>query len=559
MRNPDTVAPCKLVFSFLLQTSLFKHLDTGDLQWLASRLKLISVPADTILFMQGEVGEVCYLLYSGKLKVLTLDSSTLEQRQTTLEPNALVGEVALLTQASHEMTVQTLDPCQLFRLYYADLLKILAVNNKLFLQIVEMMHFRDRPRQHEGIIAHHRTTTTGKTFTVLKNPQCNSYFRLSPEGWLMWQHLDGQHNLQDLTITYLSVLKSFAPQKIAKIVDCLAISGFVERQEVHPEILKTLFRLQRKSQFSWWQYLSKKVPKLAESYIYLHQLDSLLTYFYRKGVRYLYTWYSQIILAAIVVAGLLSFIINSTDAVANVSVVQKTAIFLPFIIISSQIATLLHELGHAFTTKAFGRDVHRGGVGWYWFGPVFFVDTSDMWLAERWQQIAVSLAGPYTDLIVAGIVALTAWFMTSPLMSAMLWSFALLLYTKVVFNLNPLLKYDGYYVLADYIERPNLREEALSWMRWQAIDALKQPNQVKGHRVDLLYGCLSMLYVLWMVILLLIFRREFLRSLLSQYLSDDIASIITWVFFTVVVLIVIISTIAQIYNAPRPLTAGKRI
>ncbi|MEH2245821.1 hypothetical protein [Nostoc sp.] len=274
-------------------------------------------------------------------------------------------------------------------------------------------------------------------------------------------------------------------------------------------------------------------------------------------VHYLYTCQSQIVLAAIAIAGLLSFMIISTHIVANVAVVQKTAIFLPFIIISSQFATLFHELGHAFTTKSFGRDLHRGGVGWYWFGPVFFVDTSDMWLAERWQQIAVSLAGPYTDLIIAGIAALTAWFMASPLISAMLWSFALLRYVGVVLNLNPLLKYDGYYVLTDYIERPNLREEALSFLRWQAIDALKQPNQLKRHRVELLYGCLSLLYVLWMVMLLLSFGREFLRSLLSQYLPEQIASIIPWVLVTAIVLIVIISTITHLYNAPRPETAGK--
>lgn len=176
-----------------------------------------------------------------------------------------MGEVALLTQAPHEMTVQTLEPCQLFCLYYADLLTILAVDNKVYLKVVGMMHFCDRPGQREGILVHHRTTTTGKIFTVLKNPQCGLYFRLSPEGWLVWQHLDGQHNLQDLTFTYFSILKSFAPQKIAKIVERLAISGFLERREVHPDILKTLSQLQWKSHLYWLQYPSKQVSKLAES------------------------------------------------------------------------------------------------------------------------------------------------------------------------------------------------------------------------------------------------------------------------------------------------------
>jgi hypothetical protein len=53
--------------------------------------------------------------------------------------------------------------------------------------------------------------------------------------------------------------------------------------------------------------------------------------------------------------------------------------------------------------KAFGREVHRAGVGWYWFGPIAFVDTTDMWLDGPRKRILVSCAGPAADLVLGGI------------------------------------------------------------------------------------------------------------------------------------------------------------
>src|SRR5207248_6507662 len=79
-----------------------------------------------------------------------------------------------------------------------------------------------------------------------------------------------------------------------------------------------------------------------------------------------------------------------------------------FLIPANLAAILIHEAGHAFTVKAFGREVPRGGIGWYWFGPIAFVDTSDMWLADRWPRIAVSLAGGYANLVLPPLAPLAA-------------------------------------------------------------------------------------------------------------------------------------------------------
>jgi hypothetical protein len=128
-----------------------------------------------------------------------------------------------------------------------------------------------------------------------------------------------------------------------------------------------------------------------------------------------------------------------------------------------------------------GREVPRVGVGWYWFGPIVYVDTSDMWLEGRWPRIAVSLARPYADLVVGGLAALAAWVAPNAVLSAALWQFALVSYIGVLVKFNPLMEFDGYYILSDLLEKPNLRPRALAWLGSELIPALRDPERLRGH------------------------------------------------------------------------------
>jgi hypothetical protein len=72
------------------------------------------------------------------------------------------------------------------------------------------------------------------------------------------------------------------------------------------------------------------------------------------------------------------------------------------------VSVVLHEAGHAFATKFFGREVDRIGIGWFWFAPIVFIDTSDLWIARRWPRVAVDLAGISVNAICAGFATLAA-------------------------------------------------------------------------------------------------------------------------------------------------------
>ena len=129
------------------------------------------------------------------------------------------------------------------------------------------------------------------------------------------------------------------------------------------------------------------------------------------------------------------------------------------------LAVIAHEAGHALTLSHFGGAVRRVGIGWYWCAPVAFVDTSDAHALPRAARIAVSLAGPAASFVVAALATLVA---SSPLpesIRAVAWSLALINYGISLWNLNPLIELDGYYVLVDLLNRPNLRSDAFDAIR----------------------------------------------------------------------------------------------
>lgn len=164
----------------------------------------------------------------------------------------------------------------------------------------------------------------------------------------------------------------------------------------------------------------------------------------------------------------------------------------------------VHEFGHAYACKHFGAPVHRMGFMLMYFGPCFFVDVSHSMLFEnRWQRIWVAMAGIYFESFLT-IIAAVAWAVTPPELYLNDLSYRVMmmgLIMGVVLNLNPLLKFDGYYVLSDLLQISQLREQALPYVR-NLVTRLFRRNtapaaQVVGirrRRAYLVYGLLTFAY-----------------------------------------------------------------
>jgi len=126
---------------------------------------------------------------------------------------------------------------------------------------------------------------------------------------------------------------------------------------------------------------------------------------------------------------------------------------------------IVHEFGHAFTCKRFGGEVHEMGFMFILFTPYLFCNVSDSWLAQKGARIAVTAAGIVVELFLASI-ATWLWLFSQPgLFHQMCFNtMALCSVSTVLFNANPLMKFDGYYIMTDLLEIPNLRAKSNAWV-----------------------------------------------------------------------------------------------
>ena len=126
----------------------------------------------------------------------------------------------------------------------------------------------------------------------------------------------------------------------------------------------------------------------------------------------------------------------------------------------------LHEFGHACAVKAWGGEVHEMGVMLLVLMPVPYVDASSAnAFPEKHRRVVVGAAGMLVELFVAA-VALFFWLEMQPgVLRAVLFNVMLIAgISTVLFNANPLLRFDGYYILADLIEIPNLRQRSTQYL-----------------------------------------------------------------------------------------------
>ncbi len=127
------------------------------------------------------------------------------------------------------------------------------------------------------------------------------------------------------------------------------------------------------------------------------------------------------------------------------------------------ITKILHEFGHGLSCKHFGGECHEIGVMFLVLTPCLYCNVSDSWmLPNRWHRAAIGAAGMYVELVIASICTFIWWFASpeSPVSYICLNVMFICSVSTVMFNANPLLRYDGYYILSDILEIPNLRQKA---------------------------------------------------------------------------------------------------
>jgi hypothetical protein len=184
------------------------------------------------------------------------------------------------------------------------------------------------------------------------------------------------------------------------------------------------------------------------------------------------------------------------------------------------LVTTGHEFAHGLTCKRHGGEVHEVGFLLVFFMPCFYCNVSDAWLfKEKSKRLWVTLAGGYFELFLWAL-AVFVWRLTTPDSLVNYLAFIVLSASGVqtLFNFNPLLKLDGYYLLSDWMEVPNLQPRSAryvkGWLRRLLWGAAPPEPDPRG-RFLLLYGLVSWVYSLAFLALSLAFLNRTLGARLG--------------------------------------------
>jgi putative peptide zinc metalloprotease protein len=131
------------------------------------------------------------------------------------------------------------------------------------------------------------------------------------------------------------------------------------------------------------------------------------------------------------------------------------------------VTKLVHEFGHAYATRRFGGEVHAMGITLLVFTPVPYVDATAAWaFRERRKRVLVGLAGMIPELFLAGLAAIVWAGSGAGMVSGLAYNVMFVAsVSTLIFNANPLLRFDGYYILADLTDTPNLQQRATQQCR----------------------------------------------------------------------------------------------
>lgn len=502
---------------FIKSATVLGELPPDMLAAIAAHVRTRSVAPGETIVRQGEPGNECFLVRSGEVVVID-ERDGAERTLATLGAGTLFGEAALLTGAPRNATVRARGNVDVFVLERDDVVRAMSAQQSVATNLTALLQARSRPQRRDRVELHERTTIDGDTIATLRDPVHHTYFRLSRDGLFVWHRLDGKKTIRDLTMDLLAEYHVLAPDIVMEIVRQLAASDLIVVERLDARVAAEIGSSNR---------LARAFRTTMEWSYSLEGCDRAFSLAYERGGKALFTPLGAAFVALIALAGFASFLQMATRAAGSLlhaaTFARAGLALVPLMIL----AIVLHELGHGLAAKAAGAHVDRVGIGVYWFRPIVFVDTSDAWLAARRQRMLVDAGGLIVNLFLAGVAGLVAHTVPNGTVAAVAWVFALWSYVAVVRNLNPLLEYDGYYLLMDWLEVPNLRAKSLAWLGYAFPGVLRDPVRLRRHRLELLYGGASVGYIVLMTAWMMFAYRFTVQGWVGRVVPPSLAATIS--------------------------------
>jgi putative peptide zinc metalloprotease protein len=310
---------------------------------------------------------------------------------------------------------------------------------------------RPRLRAHTEV---HRHRYRGELWYLIQNHITGRFHRFAPETYVLIGLMDGRRTLDQIWESACERLQDDMPtqQEVIQLLGELH-SADVIQTDIPPDMgeLHRRFRTQRRQQLLAWikSPLSVRLPIWDPNrWLDRSQWVAQVVYSHWGAL----VWLS-VVAVGLVLAGLnwQALTHNLGDQVFGMENLLLLSLVYPFV-------KAIHEFGHAYAIKRWGGEVHEMGIMLLVFVPVPYVEASAAYaFSSKYQRMLVGAAGILTEIFLAAL-AMIVWTLVEPgAVRAVAFNVMLLAgVSTILFNGNPLLRFDGYYVLADWLEIPNL-------------------------------------------------------------------------------------------------------
>ncbi len=369
-----------------------------------------------------------------------------------------------------------------------------------------------------------RQVQSGEVTYVVKDPVALKYYRFGQLEYAVIKCVDGSRDHDQIAQCLAAETGvTLTASMVGEFIESVKKMGLLERSASEKSLV-LLERLRKERKL--------KADTEGRDVLYMRFPAFDPDQFYNRLIKRIgFFWSRQFVTCCLVLFSLAAIIIISNWQVIGSGLAQlysfedKGASDIIMFIAVLFTVIVFHENGHGLTCKRYGGEVHELGFMLIYFMPAFYANVTDAWTFEtKAAKLWVTFAGAFVELIICSI-ATFVWYFSTPgyFLHDLAFTFMLIAgLSSILINMNPLIKLDGYFALVDYLEIPNLSDDASKYVGALTRKYIfRAPAAIPDYtprrkRILFTYGALAFCYRIFILVVVLLFFNRHINRLFPE-------------------------------------------